>query len=71
MSHFLDFIGNIFNENSYCSNFIKLIPAMSITTLILIMNKYLDVFDHGLGKSESQTEDWFVFPILSASKTKG
>lgn len=60
MSHSLDFIGNIFNENSYyrsISNFVKLIPATSITMLILIMNKYLDVFDHVLGKSESQIED--------------
>lgn len=73
MSHSLDFIGDIVNKNSYCrriNNFIKLIPATSITTLIVITNKYLDVFVCGWGKSESQTKDWFVFPILSAS-TKG
>lgn len=50
VSHSLDFIGIIFNKNSYfksINNFIKLIQTTLVTTLIVIMNKNLEVFING------------------------
>lgn len=47
VSHSLDFIGIIFNKNGYfksINNFVKLIQTASVTTLIAIMNKNLEVF---------------------------